>query len=231
MKRIYIRYGLIVVLLLFSGCATYTTKAKLETREHLTLPTFVYGAFSNVRSNTGTAQNESSDLIMMTHKMTRDILSSPEFINRNTPHPFIIIDGKYFKDEGLTETSKNRIINILCLELDISANDELLFIKGNHVDMVDKQTNETVPDADYKFASYRLEGSITTKNSANPDVGDISHYLWIYFEMVDLNTKKIVWRGSYMLDKKELDKYNYVDKSGESTRERDRYIVYSSYSR
>jgi PBP1b-binding outer membrane lipoprotein LpoB len=149
---------------------------------------------------------EAQDIIAMTDRMMRDMLSNA-VLGAKTPAPRVIIDSEYFNNESASRLNKNSITDRLRVSLNRSANGRLVFVARQFADMVAKEReikrqgvvdSGTTPLARAQLGGdYRLGGRITSLDSRSPATGQISRYNQITFEMVDLETGQIVWSGIY----------------------------------
>lgn len=161
---------------------------------------------------------ESQDIIGMTDKMMRDMLSNPRLAARATP-PQVIIDAEYFINEGTSRINKNMITDRLRVELNRAAQGRMVFIGRHYADMVDQERDlkrEGVVAPGTKSlagaplgADYRLGGRISSLDKLNTKNGMAERYNLIIFEMVDLETSEIVWSGSYEFSKAAQDDIIY----------------------
>lgn len=149
---------------------------------------------------------DSRDIALMTGKMMQDILEAAVFLQAKTP-PKVIIDAKYFKNEGSSRIDKNLITDKLRTGLNRAAAGKMIFIGREYLEMLmqelalkqsgitsgkDEKTEPQVYAAD-----YRLGGRISTLDKVNPKAGTFSRYHQILFEMIDLKTGAIVWSDAY----------------------------------
>jgi PBP1b-binding outer membrane lipoprotein LpoB len=149
---------------------------------------------------------ESQDIISMTDRMMRDMLTSPTLTTRTTP-PRVIIDAEYFANESSSRLNKNSITDRLRVSLNRASQGRLVFIGRQYADMVARErdikrqgavdigTNQL--SQAQQGGDYRLGGRITSLDSRSASTGQISRYNQITFEMVNLETGEIVWSGIY----------------------------------
>ncbi len=205
-------FAMISILLLFAGCATYTTRVnnapgRPTTYEDPESPGRVAGVGI-----------ESQDIISMTDRMMRDMLATKVLAGRQIP-PRIIIDAEYFRNEGSSRINKNLITDRLRTELNKAANGRLIFIGRHYVDMFEKEkrlkrkgvVSSGTKEGSLKTygADYRLGGRIVTLDSVNPNTGQASRFHQVTFEVVDLETGVIVWSGIYNFRKSAADDIIY----------------------
>lgn len=155
---------------------------------------------------------ESQDVISMTDKMVRDMLATPILSDRKVP-PRIIIDAEYFKNEGSSRINKNMITDRLRVELSRAAEGKMVFAGRHYSDMVARErslkrdgvspvdSGTTGLTATTLGGDFRLGGRITTLDAVNSVTGVTSRTHQIIFEMVELETGRIVWSGIYEFKK------------------------------
>jgi len=149
---------------------------------------------------------EGQDIIGMTDRMARDMLTSPVLARRDTP-PQIIIDSEYFENESAQRLNKNAITDRLRIGLNRAAQGRMIFVSRERAGMVAKErelkrqgvvdrgtTGLTQAQAG---ADYRLSGRITSLDSRDPRSGMIQRYNQITFEMIDLERGTVAWSGIY----------------------------------
>lgn len=149
---------------------------------------------------------ESQDIVSMTDRMMRDMLTSSALTARPTP-PRVIIDGEYFANESSSRLNKNSITDRLRVGLNRAAQGRLVFVGRHYADMVARERDikrQGVVDIGTNQLSkaqqggdYRLGGRITSLDSRSATTGQMSRYNQITFEMVNLETGEIVWSGIY----------------------------------
>ena len=157
---------------------------------------------------------DSHEIVIMTDKMMKEILSDPIF-SQSTRPPRVIIDSEYFINESASRINKNMITDRLRIELNRAANGRILFVGRHFKDMVEKERKlKREGNADpgslamtKKVAGgdFRLGGRIMTHDKVNPATGTSSRYHQITFELVDLETGFIVWSGMYEFKKTAQD--------------------------
>ena len=198
--RIYKNSSLTVLLLLSSflllACATTDNTRATPTIEQN----------PNNRGIVSGVGIESQDIVAMTDKMMRDMLSVPALAGRSTP-PRVIIDSEYFINESSQRLNKNTITNRLRVELNRAAQGRMTFVGRQYSDMVAKERDlkrtGTVDVATTGLAKaqaggdFRLAGSITSLDARQSGSGLVQRYNQITFEMVDLESGVIVWGNLY----------------------------------
>lgn len=213
MRRASFRLAVVSAMLVVAGgCTTYQTRVHNAPGR----PT-VY----DDPSTPGPVQGvgiESQDLISTTDLMVRDMLTNKTLAGRGTS-PRVVIDAKYFTNEGSSRINKNMITDRLRVNLNRAATGRMIFLARHHSDMVAderqaKRTGEvdagTVEQAAAPAgADYRLGGRITTLDAVDAHTGLTSRYHLIVFEMVDLETSAIVWANQYEFKKSAQDDVTY----------------------
>lgn len=149
---------------------------------------------------------EGQDIVAMTDRMMRDMLSVPSLAGRDTP-PRIIIDSEYFTNESSQRLNKNTITNRLRVELNRAAQGRMTFVGRQYSDMVAKERDlkrtGTVDVATTGLAKaqaggdFRLAGTIASLDARQSGSGLVQRYNQITFEMVDLESGIIVWSNIY----------------------------------
>lgn len=149
---------------------------------------------------------DSSDIISATDMMLRDMLSNPSLAGQSKP-PRVIVDSRYFTNEGTTRINVNNITDRLRVNLNRAANGRMVFVGRQNVAMVEEERelkrSGTVDGGTIRKtqatagADYRLVGNITSMDAMNRDSGMSSRFTQITFEMIDLELGTIVWSGIY----------------------------------
>lgn len=149
---------------------------------------------------------ESQDIVSMTDRMMRDILTSTTLTTRPTP-PRVIIDAEYFTNESSSRLNKNSITDRLRVSLNRASQGRLVFVGRQFADMVAKERDikrqgvvdtGTQPLTQAQLGGdFRMGGRITSLDTRSPSTGQMSRYNQITFEMIDLETGQIVWSGIY----------------------------------
>jgi PBP1b-binding outer membrane lipoprotein LpoB len=161
---------------------------------------------------------ESHDIVSMTDKMVRDLLSIPSIVSRTTP-PRIIMDDSDFINEGSQPINKNLIINRMRINLARSAQGRLTFVGREYSATVEQERalkREGVVDQGTtgltraQFgADYKLVGSIATLESYQPSSGLVQRYTQITFELIDLETSALIWGNQYEISRAAADDVIY----------------------
>jgi penicillin-binding protein activator len=161
---------------------------------------------------------ESQDVVSMTDRMVRDILSNPQISGRPTPAR-IIIDSEYFSNDSSSRINKNAITDRLRVELNRAAQGRLIFVARHYGNMVakerDAKRNGDVDGGTIRKTAaraggdFRLGGRITSMDAAQKSTGMVSRYHQITFELIDLEYETIAWSGLYEFKKEAQDDILY----------------------
>jgi hypothetical protein len=161
---------------------------------------------------------EAQDIVSMTDRMARDILSNPAIAGRATP-PRIVIDADNFHNESSSRINKNQITDRLRVELTRAAQGRMLFLGRHYGDMVSKE-REAKRSGEYDGgtiratkakagADFRLGGRITSTDAMSKSSGMVNRSHQIVFELVDQEYETIVWSGIYEFRKEAQDDVLY----------------------
>lgn len=206
--------SILIVMLFAYGCApVYTTRvdntAGRPTKyEDISSP----GAVSGVGI-------ESQDIVSMTDKMLRDMLSTKSIAGRSVA-PRVIIDDKYFTNESSSIINKRMITERLMVGLNRAAAGRIVFIERAAAEMVESERtlkrsgvlSEGTMGSTAKTAGadFRLTGKIMSLDSVGAGgSGSKSRYHEISFKIVDLETSEVVWTGMYEFRKTAQDDIIY----------------------
>lgn len=161
---------------------------------------------------------EGADIVSMTDRMARDLLSAP-FMAGMTQPPRIIMDAEHFRNESSQRINRNAITDRLRIELNRAANGRMLFVSRAHAAMVADERElkrEGVTDGGTRGAAraqaggdFRLTGRISSHDARDPRTGMIQRYNLIIFELIDLEDAIIVWGGSYEFQRASADDVIY----------------------
>ncbi len=158
---------------------------------------------------------DSQDVVSMTDRMCRDLLACPRLMNWATP-PRIVIDERYFRNEGSARINRKMITDRLRVELNRNSGARLVFLGRHYSDMVEDEreleeagvvsggTQGTTQEAagwDYRFA-----GRIATLDKIAPASGQTERYYQITFELVERGSGAIIWSNMY-----EFEKFDTLD--------------------
>lgn len=149
---------------------------------------------------------ESDDIVSMTDKMMRDILSTAIFANSPSP-PQIALDSVNFRNDSSQTINKDLIINRLRVALNRSAGGRMTFINTGYRGAAEKErslkragkvdvgtTGLTMAQAG---ADYMLGGTIASLDSRDPRTGYMQRYMQITFELFDTERGSVVWSNMY----------------------------------
>ena len=160
---------------------------------------------------------ESQDIVGMTDKMIRDMLSHPTLAGADTP-PRVILDTAHFSNQSSQRINKNLIVDRLRVELQRAAGGRMMFVSRENADMVAKErelkragyvdTGTTGLTRAQAGADYRLAGRINSLD-ARGGSGTAQRYSQITFEMIDLESGMIVWTNMYEFRKAAQDDVVY----------------------
>jgi curli biogenesis system outer membrane secretion channel CsgG len=161
---------------------------------------------------------EGQDIVAMTDKMMRDMLTNQTLAGRPKP-PRVVIDSQYFKNSGSQAINRDLITERLRVNLNRASQRRLAFVTRQNLGMVQTERDlkrqggtdvgTTGMTQAMAGADYRLTGNISTLDSRNPKTGIIQRYNQISFEMVDLESGEIVWSGLYEFERAAADDVMY----------------------
>lgn len=161
---------------------------------------------------------EGADIVAMTDRMARDLISAP-FMARLREPPRIIMDSEYFRNESSQRINRNAITDRLRIELNRAAGGRMYFVSREHAGMVENERNlkrDGVTDEGTRGAAsaqaggdLRLTGRISSHNSRDANSGMVQRYNQIVFELIDLEDAIIVWGGSYEFQRASSDDVIY----------------------
>ncbi len=161
---------------------------------------------------------EGHDIISMTDRMIRDMLTEPRLAAAERP-PQVIIDSAYFENESSQRLNKNAITDRLRVGLNRAAKGRMVFVARHQAAMVAQERElkrEGVVDRGttgltraQAGADYRLGGRIVSIDSRDTRTGMIQRYNQITFEMIDLERGEIVWSGIYEFSRAAADDIVY----------------------
>lgn len=200
------------VLLLLAGCGSQPTLNNSVGR-----PT-VYQDVNNASATVAGVGVESQDIVSMTDRMVRDILSNAAISGRTTPAR-VIVDSAYFSNDSSSRINKNLITDRLRVELNRAAAGRLVFVARHYGDMVSKERDaKRAGERDggtirstkaVAGGDFRLGGRITSADAAQRSTGVVSRYHQITFELIDLEYETIPWSGIYEFKKEAQDDILY----------------------
>ncbi len=172
-------------------------------------------------SSPGTIQGvgiESQDIVSMTDRMMRDMLSNSALAGRSVA-PRVIIDDKYFINESANTINKRMITERLMINLNRAAAGRMVFIERAAAAMVENERtlkregvvsqgtmgNTATPAG----ADFRLSGRIMSLDTRQDATGRIARFHEIAFKLIDLETSVVVWSGMYDFKKSARDNIRY----------------------
>lgn len=149
---------------------------------------------------------EGQDIMSMTDKMMRDMLSNPILANPARP-PQVIVDGEFFTNESSQRINRNLIADRLRIGLTRAAQGRMVFVSRQSAAMVEQERDlkrqgrvdsgtRTLTQA-AAGGDYRLRGNIASLDQRDAKTGMVQRYNQITFEMIDLERSTIVWSGIY----------------------------------
>lgn len=157
---------------------------------------------------------ESQDLVTVTDKMARSILSTPAIASAATP-PRIVIDP--VENATRFPINKDLFSDRIRIMLDSRAAGRVVFLARDRMKTLErerelKQTGQVTSSYDpnpvaFKGADYFLTGKLeglTTKTSAGT-----SDYILYSFQLIDARTSEIVWEDSAEIKKQGLEDAAY----------------------
>lgn len=160
---------------------------------------------------------ESQDIIAVTDKVVRDLLSTQRIAGTNKT-PLIIIDEQGVENRTSTRIDKKLIANRLRVKLNREARGRMYFVTREHTDIVEKErllkreglvsfgTLKMTPTT--AGADFRLFCTIASQDSINRS-GITSRYYQFTFELVDLELNILTWSEMYDIKKSAQDDIIY----------------------
>ena len=157
---------------------------------------------------------ESQDLVMVTDKMARSILSIPQIANAPTP-PTIVLEP--VDNQTRFPINKEIFLTRIRAELNSKARGKLLFLARSQMEALEKERNrkregQVTASSDptvqeFKGADYFLTGSLqgmSTRTKAGT-----SDYILYAFQLVDARTSVMVWEDKAEVKKQGLEDAAY----------------------
>jgi PBP1b-binding outer membrane lipoprotein LpoB len=207
-------FVMLLFVILIGGCVSNSVNYKNDVAK----PT-IYTSPNEMQGKTAGIGIESQDIVSVTDKMMRDMMSNHLLTNSPTP-PRVIIDSKYFSNESSSRMiNKNLFTDRLRVQLTRASNGRMVFVGREHIAMVEKErelkragvtdggtirTTKATAGAD-----YRLVGRITSLDSVKVATAETSRYHQIIFEMIDMELGTIIWNGLYEFQKTAQDDVIY----------------------
>jgi PBP1b-binding outer membrane lipoprotein LpoB len=157
---------------------------------------------------------ESQDLVMVTDKMARSILSIPQIGNAPTP-PTVVLDP--VDNQTRFPINKEIFLTRIRAQLNSKARGKVMFLARSQMEMLEKERNRkregsVTASADpnvqeFKGADYFLTGTLqglSTRTKAGT-----SDYILYDFHLIDARTSAIVWEDSAEMKKQGLEDAAY----------------------
>ncbi len=157
---------------------------------------------------------ESQDIVAVTDKMARSILSVPQISNAQGV-PRIVLDP--VKNNTRFPINKDIFLTRIRVELNSKAFGKVLFLARDRMDTLQKeralkQSGQVTASADpnvveFKGADFFLTGTLdgsSTRTSAGT-----SDYILYTFQLVDARTSDIIWENSAEIKKQGLEDAAY----------------------
>jgi penicillin-binding protein activator len=157
---------------------------------------------------------ESQDIVVVTDKMFRSILNTPQIRNAQGV-PRIVLDPVV--NDTRFPINKDLFLDRIRAQLNSKANGKMIFLARDRMAALERErqlkqngqvTSSTDPNqvefrgADF-FLTGKLEGS-TTRTSAG-----VSDYILYDFQLIDARTSEIVWEDSAEIKKQGLEDAAY----------------------
>jgi len=157
---------------------------------------------------------ESQDLVMVTDKMARSILSIPQIGNAPTP-PTVVLDP--VDNQTRFPINKEIFLTRIRAQLNSKARGKVMFLARSQMEMLEKERNRkregsVTASADpsvqeFKGADYFLTG--TLQGLSTRTAAGTSDYLLYDFHLIDARTSAIVWEDSAEMKKQGLEDAAY----------------------
>jgi len=154
---------------------------------------------------------ESQDLVRVSDKIARGILSAPQIANAQTP-PVIVLDPVL--NETRFPVNKNIFLDRIQMQLISKAAGKVTFIARERLATLEreremKRTGQVTSSSDarvqeFKGADFFLTGKLSGLSTAS--AGAVSDYILYSFQLIDARTGAIVWG-----DSDEIKKQGRVD--------------------
>jgi PBP1b-binding outer membrane lipoprotein LpoB len=179
-------------LALFTGCATSGVKNPSATGV-----TEMRGDEKGFVGGTGV---ESQDLIRVSDKIARGILSAPQIANATTP-PIVVLDPVL--NETRFPINKNIFLDRIQAQLISKAAGKVTFLARERMETLQKERDAkragnvtSSSDAnvqEFKGADYFLTGKLSGMSTSSKN--GVSDYILYTFQLIDARTSAIVWGG------------------------------------
>ena len=179
-------------LALFTGCATSGVK-----NPDATGVTEMRGDEKGFVGGTGV---ESQDLIRVSDKIARGLLSMPQIANAATP-PVVVLDPVL--NETRFPINKNIFLDRIQAQLISKAAGKVTFLARERMDTLQRERDAkragnvtSTSDAnvqEFKGADYFLTGKLSGLSTSSKN--GVSDYILYTFQLIDVRTSAIVWGG------------------------------------
>ena len=177
---------------LLTGCATSGVK-----NPDATGVTEMRGDEKGFVGGTGV---ESQDLIRVSDKIARGILSAPQIANAATP-PVVVLDPVL--NETRFPINKNIFLDRIQAQLISKAAGKVTFLARERMDTLQRERDAkragnvtSSSDAnvqEFKGADYFLTGKLSGLSTSGKN--GVSDYILYTFQLIDVRTSAIVWGG------------------------------------
>src|SRR4051812_24171294 len=157
---------------------------------------------------------ESQDLVAVTDKMARSILSVPQIARAQTP-PRIVIDP--VKNDTRFPINKDIFTDRIRIQLNSKATGRVLFLARDRMPALEreralKQSGQVTASADpnvveFRGADFFLTGKLQGQTSRTAQ--GTSDYVLYSFQLIDARTSDIVWEDSAEVKKQGLEDAAY----------------------
>jgi penicillin-binding protein activator len=144
---------------------------------------------------------ESQDMIRVSDKIARGILTAPQIANASTP-PVVVLDPVL--NETRFPINKNIFLDRIQMQLISKAAGKVQFIARERMETLKreremKRTGEVTSSSDarvqeFKGADYFLTGKLSGMSTSAG--GGVSDYILYSFQLIDARTGAIVWGDS-----------------------------------
>jgi penicillin-binding protein activator len=143
---------------------------------------------------------ESQDLIRVSDKIARGILSAPQIANATTP-PVVVLDPVL--NETRFPINKNIFLDRIQAQLISKAAGKVTFLARERMETLQREREQkragtitTTTDAalqEFKGADYFLTGKLSGMSTSSRS--GVSDYILYTFQLIDARTTAIVWGG------------------------------------
>jgi uncharacterized protein (TIGR02722 family) len=157
---------------------------------------------------------ESQDLVAVTDKMARKILSTPEIANAKTV-PRIVIDPVV--NDTRFAINKDLFTDRIRVQLNEQSNGKVRFLARDRMKTLEREnelkksgavTASSDPNVvEFKGADYFLTGKLGGMSGRTSQ--GVSDYVLYTFQLIDARTSEIVWEGSSEIKKQGLEDAAY----------------------